>query len=58
MMLERIYHNDRTVQQAQSVIDYLITHGGREGSLTLFGEAFPAALPENKKTLVKLRVYQ
>jgi hypothetical protein len=58
MILEMIYHNDRTLQQAQSVIDYLITHGGREGSLTGFGEAFPAALPEHKKSLVRVRVYQ
>jgi hypothetical protein len=58
MMVEVIYHNDRTVQQAESVIEYLVSHGGQAGNLTGFGEALPAALPEEKRTLVKARVYQ
>jgi hypothetical protein len=58
MMVDVMYHNDRTVQQAQSVIEYVISHGGQAGNVTGFGEAFPAALPEDKKILVKARVYQ
>jgi hypothetical protein len=51
-----IYHNDRTVQQAQSIIDYLISSGAKQENIEGFVNAVPAVLPDNKKTLVKARV--
>jgi hypothetical protein len=47
------YHNDRTWNQAKSLIKYLISQGLSENSFAFFGNAIPAALPENKKLTVK-----
>ena len=69
--LEITYHNDRTVLQAESVINYLISKGVDPAKLSgfvsavsavepaLLGEfssAAPAVLPEKKKTFVRARV--
>lgn len=50
------YHNDRTVAQAQSIVDYLVSKGARGGNIGWLGTAIPAALPENRKIVVKARV--
>ena len=55
-MVKAIYHNDRTLQQSQSIIDYLISRGANEGKLAGFVNAIPATLPDNKKTMVKVRI--
>jgi hypothetical protein len=54
--LELTYHNDRTVQQAQSIVEYLISKGAKEGNVEGFATAVPAALPDNRKIIVKARV--
>lgn len=51
-----VYHNDRTLQQAQSVIEFLVSKGALPENISAFGNAVPAMLPENKKTRVKARV--
>jgi hypothetical protein len=51
-----IYHNNRTVTQAQSIIDYLISSGAREQNVEGFAHAIPATLPANRKTRVRARV--
>lgn len=71
--LEITYHNDRTVQQVESVVNYLISKGIDSGNLSAsasavpavdsgqmagFAGAVPAVLPEKKKTWVKVRVIQ
>ena len=50
------YHNDRTQQQVQSIVEYLVSKGAQEGNITGFANAVPAILPDNKKTKVKARV--
>jgi len=50
------YHNDRTVRQAQSIVDYLISSGAGPGNVAGIASAVPAIVPENRKTLVKARV--
>lgn len=50
------YHNDRTRQQAQALIEYLVAAGADSAKLTGYGTAMPAVIPGNKKTLVKVRV--
>lgn len=50
------YHNDRTVRQAQSIIDYLISSGAGTGNVAGVAIAVPAIVPENRKTQVKARV--
>lgn len=54
--IEITYHNDRTVQQAESVINYLISRGVDPGNVAGFVHVVPAVLPENKKTFVRARV--
>jgi hypothetical protein len=51
-----VYHNDRTLQQSQSIIDYLISRGADGENLAGFVNAIPATLPGNKKTMVKARI--
>ena len=52
------YHNDRTSQQAESVRTYLIAQGILEANLTTSHNAFVEALPENRRTKVRLTVRQ
>lgn len=54
--LKVVYHNDRTQQQAQSLIDYLVSKGARQENVVGLANAVPAVVPENKKTLVKARI--
>ncbi|MFZ6012885.1 MAG: TolB family protein [Bacteroidota bacterium] len=53
VMVKTTYHNDRTLRQAQAIIDYLVSQGGKPDNFRYFGNAIPAALPENRKTVVK-----
>ncbi len=56
VLIKTIYHNDRTIPQSQSIIDYLISRGAHQGNLVGSVNAIPATLPENKKTIVKARI--
>lgn len=56
MSIQITYHNNRTMQQAQSVIDYLISNGANENNIEGFANAIPAIVPETRKTLVKARI--
>lgn len=53
VIVKRIYHNDRTLMQAQNIISYLQTQGAAADSFTYFGNAIPATLPENRKITIK-----
>jgi hypothetical protein len=48
------YHNDRTQAQARSILEYLTKFGMNSQNLTVFTNAIPAVLPENKKLTVKI----
>jgi hypothetical protein len=51
------YHNDRSFQQVQSIVSYLISKGATEGSVSGLASATSAAvLPQNRKTIVRARV--
>lgn len=50
------YHNDRTFQQVQGIINYLISKGASEGNVSGFASTTPAVLPENRKTTIKARI--
>lgn len=54
--VQATYHNDRTPQQSQAIIDYLIAHGADAGNLAGFAQAIPATLPDNKRTVIKVRI--
>lgn len=49
------YHNDRTVQQALQVVNYLIDQGASSTAVTPSSFVFEA-IPEERKTVVKLIV--
>jgi hypothetical protein len=53
VVVKTTFHNDRTLRQAQAIIDYLTQQGASAGSLSMFGNAIPATLPEERKTIVK-----
>jgi hypothetical protein len=49
------YHNDRTVQQALEIVNYLIEQGIPSGAMAPSSRVFDA-IPEERKTVVKLKV--
>lgn len=50
------YHNDRTWQQAQTLVNYFVSQGINELNFGIFGNAIPATLPEERKLIVKAAV--
>jgi hypothetical protein len=52
-VVKKVYHNDRTIKQAQSIIEYLTKQGADSTSFSFLGNAIPATLPENKKLVIK-----
>ena len=50
------YHNDRSVKQAEALVNYLISKGAHEEKVGGFANAIPALVPGNRKTLVKIKV--
>jgi hypothetical protein len=56
LVVKVTYHNNRTEQQAQAVKTYLITQGVGEGNLSISFKALAEAIPENRKTKVKVTV--
>jgi len=51
--VKTFYHNDRTAQQAEAIIQYLTAQGLDRKSLTHFVNAIPAATPESRRVTVK-----
>lgn len=51
-----MYHNDRTMQQAQSIVQYLISKGAREENVSGFSNAVPALTPGERKTSIRAKV--
>ncbi len=56
IVVKEIYHNDRTLQQAESIIEYLVTQGASQDNFTYLGNAIPAILPEEEKLIIKALV--
>lgn len=54
--IEMTYHNDRTVRQAEAIVEYVMSKGASEEDVSGSASAVPAALPENKRTLIKARI--
>jgi hypothetical protein len=52
-MVKTTYHNNRTQQQADSIVEYLVRLGADSGRLTTLTNAIPAMLPENRKLTIK-----
>lgn len=53
--VKTFYHNDRTVEQAEAVVAYLVDQGVPEGRLIALGGHAPAIIEEEKKIVVKVR---
>jgi hypothetical protein len=54
-MVSMLFHNDRTVAQAENVVAYLMGQGVPESRMTYFVNSRPALPEEKKKILVKVR---
>jgi hypothetical protein len=54
--LKIVFHNDRTVEQARRIIEFLISKGAAEGNVNGSASAAAAILPEEKKLMVRARV--
>lgn len=54
--LKVVYHNDRTFEQVQNIISYLISKGAKPENVYGVSAVLPASLPESRKTIVKARV--
>ncbi len=53
LIVKKMFHNDRTPHQSLEVVNYLVSQGIPAKNLSLSHHAI-AALPENKKTVVKI----
>jgi outer membrane protein OmpA-like peptidoglycan-associated protein len=53
LLVDTTYHNDRTHRQAESIVQYLVAQGAEPSRFIMFGNAIPAALPEEQKLIVK-----
>jgi len=56
IVVKTIYHNDRTLKQADSIINYLLKQGIDTGRLSYFANSRPEAVEEKKNTLVRVKV--
>jgi hypothetical protein len=52
LIAKTTYHNDRTQQQANAIVEYLVASGINSDNLKTLTRAIPAALPENRKLIV------
>lgn len=56
LVIKTRYHNDRTLKQSEQIVNYLTSKGVDASSTTLFGNARPEAVLENRKTTVNVYV--
>jgi hypothetical protein len=56
MYVKTTYHNNRTWQQGQALVDYFVSQGAKPTNFSVFGNAIPATAPEEKKLILKARV--
>lgn len=56
--LKYTYHNDRTQSQAEAIKDFLIKQGGVASNLKLNYNAMPEAVPEKRKTNVRIKLLE
>ncbi len=53
VVIRTTWHNDRTWQQAEAIVNYLIGKGIDQSRLTYFANAIPATEPGEKKLTIK-----
>jgi hypothetical protein len=56
LVIKTTYHNDRTIKQANVIIDQLELLGVDRRSLTLFVNARPEEVADNRRTEIRLAV--
>ena len=57
LIVHTTYHNDRTLQEARAIGDFLEKQGIPQGKLACSGKAEIEAIPENRKTVVKIVIH-
>ncbi|MEO5976658.1 MAG: hypothetical protein ABIS36_13790 [Chryseolinea sp.] len=58
LVLKQLFHNDRTVRQAQSIIGYIVGRGGDPNAFSFKTTAIPATTPEETTISIKAVVKQ
>ncbi|HEX5170748.1 MAG TPA: hypothetical protein VFW11_16355 [Cyclobacteriaceae bacterium] len=58
LLVQSIYHNDRTKKQAENIINYLMDQGIDPGRLGCFINSRPEAIDEKKKITVRVKAYK
>lgn len=53
MLVDTIYHNDRTHRQAEALVQYFLAQGISENRLSFFANAMPAVPPEDRKLVLR-----
>lgn len=53
VLVKTIYHNDRTIKQAQSIIEYLTRQGVDQNRFTYVVNTVPLTLSEERKLIIK-----
>lgn len=56
VLVKTTYHNNRTWQQGQALVDHLVSQGAKPTNFSVFGNAIPAITPEERKLILKARV--
>lgn len=56
ILVKTRYHNDRTLQQGEQVVNYLVSKGADVSNTTLFVNARPEDIPENRKITVNVYI--
>lgn len=56
VIVKTLFHNDRTEEEADAIINFLATQGVETGRLNYFINARPEAIEEKRKTTVRVRV--
>lgn len=54
--IKTVYHNDRTVRQAQQLLDQVVAKGAKGGNVVAVGTAIPAVVLSSRRTTVRVSV--
>ena len=53
ILVDTIYHNDRTWRQSEAVLGYFTAHGFSADRFTVYAEATPAVIPGDRKLIIR-----
>jgi hypothetical protein len=57
IVVEYLYHNDRTQKQAQSIAEMLVKHGAPANKITITYKALEEPVADKRRTVVKIKAH-